>query len=108
MAKETEVKKKQTLEELVAELNKELKLESVQVIGSSKVVPMQRLSTGSLTYDICTGGGWAVSRHNHISGIQSSGKSTVSLLTVKEFQKAGDERATLIVDSEYVFDKIYA
>ena len=52
MAKEVEVKKKQTLEEIVAELNKELKLDSVQVIGSSKVVPMQRLSTGSLTYDI--------------------------------------------------------
>lgn len=108
MAKEVEVKKKQTLEEIVAELNKELKLDSVQVIGSSKVVPMQRLSTGSLTYDICTGGGWAVSRHNHISGIQSSGKSTVSLLTVKEFQNTGDERATLIVDSEYSFDKKYA
>lgn len=103
-----EVKKKQTLEELVAELNKELKLDSVQVIGSSKVVPMPRLSTGSLTYDICTGGGWAVSRHNHISGIQSSGKSTVSLLTVQEYQKTGDERATLIVDAEYAFDKSYA
>lgn len=108
MAKEVEVKKKQTLEELVAELNKELKLNSVQVIGSLKVVPMPRLSTGSLTYDISTGGGWAVSRHNHISGIQSSGKSTVSLLTVQEFQKTKDERATLIIDSEYAFDKSYA
>jgi recombination protein RecA len=108
MAKETEIKKKQTLEELVAELNKELKLDSVQVVGSSKVVPMPRLSTGSLTYDICTGGGWAVARHNHISGIQSSGKSTVSLLTVQEFQRTDDERATLIVDSEYSFDKAYA
>lgn len=108
MAKEVEVKKTQTLEELVAELNKELKLDSVQVIGSSKVVPMARLSTGSLTYDICTGGGWAISRHNHISGIQSSGKSTVSLLTVKKFQKSNDKRATLIVDSEYAFDKKYA
>ncbi len=108
MAKETEIKKAQTLEELVAELNKELKLDSVQVIGSAKAVPMARLSTGSLTYDICTGGGWAISRHNHISGIQSSGKSTVSLLTVKEFQESGDKRATLIVDSEYAFDKMYA
>jgi len=108
MAKETAEKKEQTLEELVAELNKELKLDSIQVIGSSKAIKMPRLSTGSLTYDICTGGGFAVGRHNHISGIQSSGKSTVSLLTVKEYQKTGDKRATLIIDSEYAFDRNYA
>lgn len=104
MAKETT----SSLEALVAELNKELKLTSVQVIGSGKVVPMPRLSSGSLTYDICTGGGWAIGRHNHISGIQSSGKSTVSLLSVKRFQESGDQRATLIIDSEYAFDKMYA
>jgi len=106
--KETVEKKPQTLEQIVAELNKELKLDSIQVIGSSKTLAMPRLSTGSLTYDICVGGGWAIGRHNHISGIQSSGKSTVSLLTVKEYQKIGDKRATLIVDSEYAFDRNYA
>ncbi len=105
MAKE---KTELNLEALVAELNKELKLDSVQVIGSSKALSIPRLSTGSLTYDICTGGGWAVGRHNHISGIQSSGKSTVSLLTVKQFQDSGDNRATLIIDSEYSFDRKYA
>lgn len=108
MAKQKEENKTQSLEDLVAELNKELKLDSVQVIGSSKALSIPRLSTGSLTYDICTGGGWAVARHNHISGIQSSGKSTVSLLTIKEYQKTNDLRATLIVDSEYSFDKKYA
>lgn len=108
MAKETEVKKELSLEELVAEINKELKLESIQVIGSSKTLSIPRLSTGSLTYDICTGGGWGVGRHNHLSGIQSSGKSTVSLLTVKEYQKSKDKRATLIIDAEYSFDRKYA
>lgn len=109
MAKNTEeVKKEQSLEDLVAELNKELKLDSVQVIGSSKALSIPRLSTGSLTYDICTGKGWAVGRHNHISGIQSSGKSTVSLLTVKEYQKTDDNRAALIIDAEYSFDRKYA
>lgn len=108
MAKETVEKKSQTLEELVAELNKELKLDSVQVVGSSKSLSIPRLSTGSLTYDICTGGGWGISRHNHISGIQSSGKSTVSLLTVKKYQETDDNRATLIIDSEYSFDRKYA
>lgn len=109
MAKKTEeVKEEYSLESLVAELNKELKLDSVQVLGSSKTLAIPRLSTGSLTYDICTGGGWAVGRHNHISGIQSSGKSTVSFLTTKEYQKTGDKRATLIIDSEFGLDRNYA
>jgi recombination protein RecA len=109
MAKEVKTEsKKQTLEELVAEMNKELKLDSIQVIGSSKALTIPRLSTGSLTYDICTGGGWAVSRHNHISGIQSSGKSTVSLLTIKKYQEGGDNRAVLMIDAEYSFDHAYA
>lgn len=108
MAKEKEVIKEQSLEDLVAELNKELKLDSVQIIGSAKSLDIPRLSTGSLTYDICTGGGWAVGRHNHVSGVMSSGKSTISLLTIKEYQKTGDKRATLIVDAEYSFDKKYA
>lgn len=108
MAKEVEVKKSKSLEDIVAEMNKELKLDSIQVVGSSKSLAIPRLSTGSLTYDICTGGGWAISRHNHISGIQSSGKSTVSLLTIKKFQESKDTRATLLVDSEYSFDRKYA
>lgn len=93
---------------LVKEINKELKLDSVRVISEEASLDIPRLSTGSLTYDICTGGGWAIGRHNHISGIQSSGKSTVSLLTVKEYQKTGDPRPALIVDSEYSFAKKYA
>lgn len=104
----SETKKEISLQDLVAEMNKELKLDSIQVIGSSKALSIPRLPSGSLTYDICTGGGWAIGRHNHISGIQSSGKSTVSLLTVKSFQESDDKRATLIVDSEYSFDKNYA
>jgi len=103
-----EEKKEQTIEELVAELNKELKLDSVQVIGSSKGLEIPRLSTGSLTYDICTGGGFAVGRHNHLSGVESSGKSTVSLSTLANYQRLGDKRVSLIIDAEYSFDKKYA
>lgn len=108
MAEKKEVKKVQTIEDIVAEMNKELKLDSIQVVGSSKSLAIPRLSTGSLTYDICTGGGWVLSRHNHISGIQSSGKSTVSLLTIKKYQESNDKRATLLVDAEYSFDRKYA
>lgn len=96
------------ISKLVKELNKELKLDSVRLISETASLDIPRLSTGSLTYDICTGGGWAIGRNNHVSGVPSSGKSTVSLLTIKEYQKTGDPRATLIIDSEYSFAKKYA
>lgn len=96
------------INQLVKELNKELKLDSVQVIGSSQGLSIPRLSSGSISYDLATGGGFAIGRHNHISGVESSGKSTVTQMTLSEYQKSGDKRFALIVDSEYSFDKKYA
>lgn len=96
------------INKLVSELNKELKLDSVQVIGASKGLDIPRLKTGSITYDLKTGGGWAIGRHNHISGVESSGKSTITQMTLAEYQKTPDKRVALIVDAEYSFDKKYA
>lgn len=108
MAKQQEDKKELSIEDLVSCLNKELKLDSVQVIGSSKGLDIPRLSTGSISYDLATGGGWAIGRHNHVSGVESSGKSTICQMSLAEYQKTGDKRFALIIDSEYSFDKKYA
>jgi recombination protein RecA len=108
MAKK-EITKKQPLEDLVKELNKELKTESpVQVASSSKGLDIPRLRTGSLTYDICTGGGFPFGRNTVLYGAESSGKTTVALMAVAQFFKTDDKRAILIVDAEYAFDKNYA
>ena len=108
MAKETEGKKELSIEDLVSELNKELKLESIHSMGSTKAVKMQRLSSGSLTYDICTGGGYPVGRHCTLFGAESSGKTTNVLMALAEYQKTGDKRFAFINDAEFAVDKTYA
>lgn len=103
-----EVKEKMDIFKLAESINKSLKMEGVQVISSSKGLDIPRLSTGSISYDIATGGGFGIGRHNTLYGAESSGKSTVSLMGLKEYQKSGDERFALVMDSEFAFDKKYA
>lgn len=106
MAKETE--KVQSIEDLVAELNKELKVNDIQILGSSKTMEMERLSTGSLTYDICSGGGYPWGRHVSVYGAESSGKTTNAIMALKQYQDSGDPRYALVIDAEFAFDKKYA
>lgn len=94
--------------ELVKEVNKELKTNDVQVAGLSKALDIPRLRVGSLTYDICTGGGFPISRHVCLFGAESSGKTTASLMALARYSKGDDKRAMLFVDAEYAFDKKYA
>lgn len=102
-------KKETELLNLVKEVNKELKADSpLQVASSSEGLDIPRLSSGSLTYDICTGGGWAIGRNTCIYGAESSGKSTVSLMTLKKYFESDDKRAAFICDSENAVDLVYA
>jgi len=65
------------------------------------------VKTGSLTLDIATGvGGNPKGKLIEIFGPESSGKSTLCLHFISEFQKA-DEK-TMLVDFEQSFDKKYA
>ena len=107
MADKKETVKKEVVDiyALVAGINKDLKIDSVQVAGASKGLDIARLSTGSLSYDISTGGGFAIGRHNLLYGAESSGKSTVSLMALKEYQDTKDSRPAFICDSEFAFDK---
>jgi recombination protein RecA len=93
---------------LVAELNKELKINDVYVLDSNKVADIERLSSGSLTYDICTGGGYPKGRHTSLYGAESSGKTTNAIMALKQYQDSGDPRVALVLDAEFAFDKNYA
>jgi len=65
------------------------------------------VKTGSLTLDIATGvGGNPKGKLIEIFGPESSGKSTLCLHFISEFQKAGEK--TMLVDFEQSFDKKYA
>jgi len=107
MAKE-KLEEKFDISKLVEEFNKEYKTEDVCVLDSNKVKPIERLSTGSLTYDICTGGGYPIGRHVCLFGAESSGKTTNAIMSLKEYQDSGDPRPALVLDAEFAFDKEYA
>ena len=103
-----EIKQEIDINALVADFNKEFKTDDVYVLSSNKVKPIERLSTGSLTYDICTGGGYPIGRHVCLFGVESSGKTTNAIMNLKEYQKTEDPRPALVLDAEFAFDKEYA
>lgn len=73
----------------------------------SAVLPVQAISTGSLTLDYALGvGGLPRGRVTEIYGPESSGKTTLALHVIAEAQKAGGVAA--IVDAEHAFDPSYA
>lgn len=67
------------------------------------------VKTGSLTLDIATGiGGSALGKIIEIFGPESSGKSTLTLHQICEYQKEFLERRVALFDFEHSFDKKYA
>lgn len=63
-------------------------------------------STGVLSIDMVLGGGWAKGRIVSLSGWESSGKTTVAILSAIEVQKTG--RPVVYIDHECAFDQDYA
>lgn len=74
--------------------------------SADEIQPVQRLSSGSLVADYILGGGWAVGRINEVCGVYSSGKSTLSLMTIVEAQRKG--QSCIYIDAEGAFDNKYA
>lgn len=95
-----------TLDGALKALNDALGENTVYVYGKAKRVQKERLSTGSISLDYITGGGWVVGTLNKVSGWESTGKSTVCLHSIKACQDSGG--TALYVDHEHVFDKAYA
>jgi recombination protein RecA len=76
-------------------------------LGDSAVVPVEVISTGSLTLDIALGtGGLPRGRVVEIYGPESSGKTTLAIHAIAEAQKAGGIAA--FIDAENAFDSNYA
>lgn len=71
-----------------------------------KNLELERVSTGSLSLDVETGGGLPFGRIVEIYGRESSGKSTVALKVAANVQKAG--KSVVWIDVEGAFDPIWA
>lgn len=75
--------------------------------GKDILENLEVVSTGSLTLDIATNlGGLPLGKLIEIFGMESSGKSTLTLHAIANFQKL--EGNCILLDYEHSFDRVYA
>ncbi len=80
---------------------------AIMKLGDTAVVPVDVISTGSLTLDLALGtGGFPRGRVVEIYGPESSGKTTLAIHAIAEAQKLGGIAA--FIDAENAFDSSYA
>lgn len=107
MIKKKNENKKESLENLIQELQKEFGEGTVMTLESVPKVDVEVISTGSPSLDLALGvGGLPRGRIIEIFGPESSGKSTLALETIAEAQKKGGNVA--FIDAEHALDPEYA
>lgn len=95
------------VKDILAKLKKNNGADSVQLLGDTVGVEgIQRISTGCYSLDKAIGGGIPVGRIVEIFGPESSGKSTLCLEIIAQFQKQG--KIVGYIDTEFSFDPMYA
>ena len=94
------------LESALANINKKFGQGTIMTLGEQLPVQQNLLSSGSLLIDKALGGGIAFGRIVELYGVESSGKSTLSLQFAAECQKNGGKVA--YVDVENALDTTYA
>lgn len=71
-------------------------------------INIDKVSFGSVGLDIASGGGLGVGKWAEIFGDESSGKTTVAIMLMVEFQNRFPNKAVGIIDFEHAFDINYA
>lgn len=106
-AEDKEVKKKDPFQDALKVL--EGKFGAGTVINGNNVEDIEVVSTGSLTLDLATGiGGWGVGLLIELYGPESSGKSTMTLHAIANYQEKYPDDKMVLLDKESSFDKKYA
>ena len=99
--------KKRALAAALGQIEKQFGKGSVMRMGERAVEAVETIGTGSLMLDIALGiGGLPKGRVVEIYGPESSGKTTLTLQTIAECQKAGGTCA--FIDAEHALDPVYA
>lgn len=98
--------RKKALELALAQIEKNFGKGSIMKMGDAKQVPIETISTGSISLDLALGGGIPRGRVMEIYGPESSGKTTLTLHIIAEAQKKGGQCA--FVDAEHALDPEYA
>ncbi len=91
---------------IVALINKKWGDNTIGTVSSMKRLEIDRISTGVSVVDEILGGGFALGRMVELYGVPSSGKTLISLLTIKQAQEKGLE--CVYVDAENAFSPEFA
>jgi recombination protein RecA len=96
------------LDVTLSQIEKQFGKGSIVRLGSKDaVIPVQTISTGSISLDAALGvGGFPRGRICEIFGPESSGKTTIALQVIAEAQKKGGMAA--FIDVEHALDPAYA
>ncbi len=99
--------KKRALAAALSQIEKQFGKGAVMRMGDKVDEPVEVIGTGSLMLDIALGiGGLPKGRVVEVYGPESSGKTTLTLQTIAECQKAGGTAA--FIDAEHALDPTYA
>jgi recombination protein RecA len=91
------------LRNAVAAIEKQFGEGSIMPLAGDQLLPIEGISTGSLSLDIALGGrGLPRGRVIEVFGPESSGKTTLALHVAAQAQKAGGIAA--MIDAEHAFD----
>lgn len=95
-----------SLSDVLSKINKSYGAGTISVLGDTEPITNNLISSGSLLIDKILGGGIGKGRITEIYGMESSGKTTLSLQFAAQCQKAGGRVA--YVDVENALDVAYA
>ncbi len=98
--------KADALKAALAGIEKNFGKGAIMRMGDGQDQRVETVSSGSISLDLALGGGYPKGRIIEIYGPESSGKTTVCLHAVAEFQKAGGTVA--FIDAEHALDPAYA
>jgi len=99
--------RQKALELALLHIEKQFGKGSIMKLGSKVKADVDAIPTGALTLDFALGvGGLPRGRVVEIFGPEASGKTTLTLTTIREIQKTGGVAA--FIDAEHAFDSTYA
>ncbi|PJC37356.1 recombinase RecA [Candidatus Peregrinibacteria bacterium CG_4_9_14_0_2_um_filter_53_11] len=98
--------RRKALDLALAQIEKNFGKGTIMKLGGAEKLPIEVISTGSISLDVALGGGIPRGRVTEIYGPESSGKTTLTLHVIAEAQKAGGQCA--FVDAEHALDPEYA